>query len=100
MTITQEQLIQHISRKGDLAPAEVRRVILLLEESIAGYLSQATPSETVTVKVLRGVSLEAAYIGEHTLNQGLFQNVTASSRLKVRPRVTRYYNRKLNQYSD
>ena len=96
MTITQENLIKEISKREDINVATVRKVFKSAEKCVFDYLSSTTPTENTVVKVLDGLSLECKYIPEKNINT--FDNFQCDSKIWVKPKITRYYNRKLNDY--
>ena len=98
MTITQENLLQQIAGSGDMNIATVRQVFKTAENIIFGLLSSTTSQENTIVKVMDGLSLECAYIPEKQIHT--YDDITCNPRIRVRPKVTRYYNRKLNGYFD
>lgn len=98
MTITQENLIKEIAEKEDINVATVRKIIKRMEKSIFAYLSSTTPTDNTVIKVLDGLSLECNYIPEHEMHT--YDNIKCDSRIWVKPKITRYYNRKLNNYFD
>lgn len=94
MIITQERLIQELAEKEDLPPALVRRMTSTLEELIFHYLSMASPTETVTLKPFSGLSIECKYIPERQMHT--YTDIRCRERIWAKPKITRYYNRKLN----
>lgn len=98
MTITQENIIKDISNREDIDVATVRKVFKATEKCIFDYLSSTTPAENTVVKVLDGLRLEGAYIPKHEINT--YEHINCEPRIKVKSKVTRYYNRKLNGYFD
>lgn len=95
MIITQDELIKTIASKEDINVATVRDVFKTAEEVIFDYLSSTTPSENMIVKVLDGLSLECSYIPEHKIHT--YDDIICKSRIWAKPKITRYYNRKLNK---
>ena len=95
MTITQEQLIREISQNEEINIATVRRIFLALENSIFGYLTDTTDTNPVTIKPLRGLSLECRYIPPRHIHT--YHEIDCKERIWVKPKITRYYNRKLNE---
>ena len=98
MTITQENLLQQIAGTGDVNIATVRRVFKTAEDVIFHHLSSTTSQENTIVKVIDGLSLEGSFIPEKEIHT--YDHITCKPRIRVRPKVTRYYNRKLNGYFD
>lgn len=98
MTITQEKIIKEIAEKEDINVATVRKVFKRAEKSIFAYLSSTTPTDNTVVKILDGLSLECKYIPEKEIHT--YDNIQCESKIWTKPKITRYYNRKLNGYFD
>lgn len=98
MILTQDDLIKRIAKKEDINVAMVRKVFKTAEKIIFDHLSSTTPSETMTVKPLDGLSIECQYVPEKEIFG--FDNFIAEDRIKAKSRITRHYNRKLNGYFD
>lgn len=98
MTLTQENLVKQIAEKEDINVATVRKIFKSAEDIIFDYLSSTTPSENKTIKLLDGLSLECNYIPEKEIHT--YDDIVCKSRIWAKPRITRYYNRKLNGYFD
>lgn len=96
LTITQENLIRDVANREDIDVATVRKIFKTTEKCIFDYLSSTTPTENTVVKLLDGLSLECTYIPERELHT--YKDLICEPRIKVHPKVTRYYNRKLNGY--
>lgn len=98
MVITQEQLIKEIANREGENVASVRDIITGMENLIYAYLSSATPTEDVTVKILNGVSITSKYVpGGESINPKTQEKIMIKPRIWSFPRVTWYYNNKLNQ---
>lgn len=97
MTITQEMLIKEIAAKEDVDIAIVRRIFRALENTLLEHLSSTTPTNPIIVKVLKGLRIECSYIPERTIKR--YETLTCKSRIWARPKLTRYFNRKLNPES-
>lgn len=98
MIITQENLVNQIAAKEDIDVATVRRIFKSAENTIFDYLSSTTSSENTIVKLMDGLSLECNYIPEKEIHT--YDDIVCKPRIWVKPKVTRYYNRKLNGYFD
>ena len=98
MTINQENIIKDISKKEDIDIATVRKVFKSAEDIIFDHLSSTTPSENTIIKLLDGLSLECNYIPEKEIHT--YDDIVCKPRIWAKPRITRYYNRKLNGYFD
>lgn len=96
MTLTQENLVKQIAEKEDINVATVRNIFKSAEDIIFDYLSSTTPSEKRVIKLLDGLSLECNYIPEKEIHT--YDDIICKPRIWTKPKVTRYYNRKLNKY--
>ena len=98
MIITQDTLIKQIAEKEDINVATVRDIFKSVEDIIFDHLSSTTPSEKRVIKLLDGLSLECNYIPEKEIHT--YDDIVCKPRIWVKPKITRYYNRKLNGYFD
>lgn len=98
MIVTQENLVKQIANKEDIDVATVRKIFESAEKIIFDYLSSTTSSENMTVKLMDGLSLECNYIPEKKIHT--YDDIVCKPRIWVKPKITRYYNRKLNGYFD
>lgn len=98
MIITQENLVKRIANREDIDVATVRKIFESAENIIFDYLSSTTPSENMTVKLMDGLSLECNYLPEKEIHT--YDDIVCKPRIWVKPKITRYYNRKLNGYFD
>lgn len=97
MVITQDELIKQIANKlEDINVATVRDVFKSAEDIIFDYLSSTSPSESTVIKLLDGLSLECNYIPEKKIHT--YDDILCKPRIWTKPKITRYYNRKLNNY--
>ena len=98
MIITQDTLIKQIADKEDINVATVREIFKSAEDIIFDHLSSTTPSENTIIKLLDGLSLECNYIPEKEIHT--YDDIICKPRIWSKPKITRYYNRKLNGYFD
>lgn len=96
LTLTQDELIKRIADREDINVATVRKVFKSAENIVFAYLSSTTPSESTNVKLMDGLSLECNYIPEKEIHT--YDDILCKPRIWTKPKVTRYYNRKLNGY--
>lgn len=96
MTITQEELIHQIASKEDIDVATVRKIFKSTENFIFAYLSSATQSESKTIKLFDGLSLECNYVPERKIHG--YDDILCKPKIWAKPKITRYYNRKINNY--
>ncbi len=98
MHITQDTLINEIANKEDIDIMTVRQIFKSAENIIFNHLSSTTSSENVIVKLMDGLTLECNYVPEKEIHT--YDNIICKPKIWVKPKVTRYYNRKLNGYFD
>ena len=98
MIITQDNLIKQIADKEDINVATVREIFKSAEDIIFDHLSSTTPSENTIIKLLDGLSLECNYIPEKEIHT--YDDIVCKPKIWSKPKITRYYNRKLNGYFD
>lgn len=98
LIVTQENLIKQIADKEDINVETVRQIFKSAENFIFDYLSSTTSSENIMIKLMDGLSLECSYIPEKEIHT--YDDIVCKPRIWVKPKVTRYYNRKLNGYFD
>ena len=98
MIITQDALIKQIADKEDINVATVREIFKSAEDIIFDHLSSTTPSENTVIKLLDGLSLECNYVPEKEIHT--YDDITCKPRIWAKPKITRYYNRKLTGYFD
>ena len=98
MIITQDNLIKQIADKEDINVATVREIFKSAEDIIFDHLSSTTPSENTIIKLLDGLSLECNYVPEKEIHT--YDDIICKPRIWSKPKITRYYNRKLNGYFD
>lgn len=98
MIITQDTLIKQIADKEDINVATVREIFKSAEDIIFDHLSSTTPSENTIIKLLDGLSLECNYVPEKEIHT--YDDIVCKPRIWSKPKITRYYNRKLNRYFD
>ncbi len=100
MTVTQDELINDIAAKEDVDVMTVRKVFKSAETIIFAHLSSAAPTEKITIKLLRGLSVVSEHIPERTIDRGLFQGYTCPGKIRTKATVTDYYKRKLNEHRE
>lgn len=95
LIITQENLMNQIAKKETISITTVRKIFRSAEDIIFDCLSSTTPSENTVIKLLDGLSLECNYIPEKEIHT--YDDIVCKPRLWTKPKITRYYNRKLNK---
>lgn len=97
MIITQEDLIIQIAHNEGLNPDIVKEVFKSAEDIISERFSSVIPSEAVTVKLLRGISLERKYIPSKCYSKGMFRNINCPERVRTKASLSKYYNEQINR---
>lgn len=97
--ISKEQVIKEVARREGIALTEMQSLYSTLENYIFETLSSATSVEDIELKLFNGISIDCKYKVEkkmiHPENGELFET---NAKIWAKPRITRYYNRKLNGY--
>jgi sialic acid synthase SpsE len=96
LIITQDDIIKNISETQGIESDIVRNIFKSAEKLIFNYLSSATPTDNISIKLLDGLSLECNYIPEREIHT--YDVIKCGAKIWTKPKVTRYYNRKLNGY--
>lgn len=78
--------------------ATVHNVFKSAENIIFACLSSTTPLENTVIRLFDGLSLECNYIPEKEIRT--YDRILCKPRIWTKPKITRYYNRKLNGYFD
>lgn len=98
--ITKEQLINDLAASGHIPVPDARTIYDAFEQTVFSYLSAAAPSCDITVKLFDGISVECRYVPEtETTHPKTGKRITVPGKIWARPKITRYYNRKLNSAS-
>lgn len=90
--------MKQIANREDIDVATVRKIFKSAEKIVFDYLSSTTSSENITVKIMDGLSLECNYVPEKEIHT--YDDIVCIPRIWAKPKITRYYNRKLNGYFD
>lgn len=96
MIITQDRLIKQIAQREDIDVATVRNVLKSAENCVFDYLSSTTPTDNTVVKLLKGLSIECQYIPEKEIHT--YDDIVCKERIWATPKLSRYYNKKLNGF--
>lgn len=96
MIITQDTIIKQIAEKEDVDVATVRQVFKSAEDIIFDYLSSIAPSEAITIKLLKGLSIDRKYIKEKKYSKGMFQNINCPEHVRHRANISKYFTNKVN----
>lgn len=97
MVVSKEQLIKNIADREGIDVASVRDVIAGMENLVYAYLSSATPTENITVKPLKGLSITSVYEPAHeAVHPYTREKLMVTPRIWSSSKISRYFNRKLN----
>lgn len=96
LTLSQNDLIKQIAKREDINMAIVRKVLKATEKIIFDHLSSTTPSENMVVKPLKGLTIECKYIPQKEMHT--YKNLKIKDKIWAKPKITRHYNRTLNDY--
>lgn len=96
MIITQDDLIKKISEKEDINVATIRNVFKSTEDIIFDYLSSTSPICNITIKPFSGLSINRKFIEGKTYTKGMFKDLYVPEHVKVKPVVSEYYNKQVN----
>lgn len=98
--MTQEKLIQEIAASESITPMLVEMVLKSAEKIVAGQLSSVTPGNDCQIKLLKGLSIQAAYQPGRSISKGLFQDYMCDDKIKVSCKLTKYYKQKINSLTE
>lgn len=96
MTISKTKLIKKIAENEHLDEAVVWQVITSMEQLTFDLLRQCTPSDPVSIKLMNGLLIESNFIPSQKINRGIIKNLDTSDRKRVKARVTRHFNQRIN----
>ena len=99
--INKEQVIKEVAKREGIPLSTLQSIYWTLENYIFEMLSSATPTEKIELKLFNGISIDCEYKHSkkmiHPESGDLFET---NAKIWAKPRITRYYNRKLNGYFD
>lgn len=96
MILTQDELIKQIAKREDINVAMVRKVFKSAEKIIFDHLSSTTPSEINIIKPFDGLRIECKYMPEKEIHT--YDDILVNEKIWAKSKITRHYNRKLNDY--
>lgn len=96
MIITQDDLINEISKKEDIDVATVRKIFKSAENIIFAYLSSTPPIENIVIRIFKGLSLKRKYIEKKRYSKGLFEDIDSPEHVNISGNITKYYISKVN----
>lgn len=100
MVINKEQLIREIARREGIPLSTVRSLYNTLENYIFELLSSAASDKKIELKLFNGFIIDCEYQGEREmLHPGYGRLFETEAKIWAKPKITRYYNRKLNECS-
>ena len=99
--INKEQVIKEVAKREGISLSTMQSAYWTLENYIFETLSSATPTEKIELKLFNGISINCEYKHSkemlHPESGYLFET---NNKIWAKPKITRYYNRKLNGYFD
>lgn len=99
MVINKEQLIKELARREAIPLPVVQSLYLSLENYIFELLSLAASAERVDLKLFNGISIDCSYKkGKKMIHPETGELFETNAKIWAKPKITRYYNRKLNGY--
>ena len=100
-TINKEQVIKEIAKREGIPLSTVQSLYLTLENYIFEMLSSATPTEDVDLKLFNGININCSHKKEKEMKHPeTGEAFRTEDKIWAKPKITRYYNRKLNGYYD
>lgn len=99
ITYTQSDLIRDLTSdySGLYDRNDVRNILECYEAHIREHLAEAAKSEKpVVVKLFPGLQLNCHFIPKHKVNAPFMEGLEVGAKIRVTPRTTRYFGRRLN----
>jgi hypothetical protein len=97
LTYTKNMLIKNIAMMSGNDVEVVRTIYNALEDDIAHLLSLASPDTDVSLRLFEGITLNSTFVPEKTkVNNLTGEEIVASSRIKPKANITRYYCDKIS----
>lgn len=98
MVITKEKLISDIAKKEEIPLSTLQSIYKTLENYIFENLSSTTPTKNVEIKLFNGISIESTYHkSKEMIHPETGEIFETQDKIWAKPKITRYYNRKLNE---
>lgn len=92
-------MIKEVAKREGIPLSTMQSLYWTLENYVFETLSSATSTENIDLKLFNGISIDCSYKNEkemiHPENGELF---VTNAKIWAKPKITRYYNRKLNRY--
>ena len=97
--ITKNKIIKEVAKKEGLSVATMRSIYQTLENYIFDSLSNADQNKNINLQLFNGISIESSYIKEKEVKHPKTGKIfLTGSKIWAKPKITRHYNRKLNNY--
>ena len=97
MVVTQENLVRQIARREGIDVATVRDIFKSAEDVIFDHLSSTSPSKNMTIKILNGLYIERNYSPAKKYSKGVFEDIECPERVRVKAKLTKHFNQKINK---
>ncbi len=97
--ITKDRIISDVAKREGISLSTMQSLYKTLENYIFENLSSATPTNDIDIKLFNGISIDCTYQDKREMiHPETGERFETNEKIWARPRVTRYYNRKLNGY--
>ena len=94
-------MIKEVAKREGIPLSTVQSLYWTLENYIFEALSSATSTEKIELKLFNGLSIDCEYKqGKEMIHPESGNLFETNAKIWAKPRITRYYNRKLNGYFD
>mgnify|MGYP001078809167 CR=1 len=95
---SKDELIKTVSDSSGVNVSMVEIVMNSLNDVIIDKLKSADSEKDVSIRIFEGFYIDSVYIPQKTKKNNLTGRlIDVSSRLKIKPKITRGYAEKINQ---
>lgn len=96
MYISKDDLIREVAKYGGVKISTVRTCFNALEDVLLEYLSSASPTKDIKIKVVNGLDIESKYVRNiHTENPKTKEKMI-TNKIRVKSKITQHFTRKIN----
>lgn len=97
MVLSKEDIVRQVAQKSNTSIKETRKVCNAFEEVIFENLQNTTQSNDIVIKLFKGISLEGKFHKETTsTHPKTREKIIIPEKIWAKAKITRNYNRKLN----
>ena len=100
LIINQNSLVNYIAYLQDIDVVIVQSIFNTIEEVVFNQFSSIDPHENVSIKLLNGMDIEREYVHGKKYTKGMFRDVDCPSHIKAKAKVSKYFNKRLNDALD